>query len=381
MKDKKQILFLLTVTNWDDRRQHLRQAPALLNSGYEIIYMSGKPKNEDFSFDFKDKPLNEKEIKRARYTGSLNLYRKIVKISPDIVQLSSVEHLPLGILLSLVTDIKVVYDCRENMFYSMKHSKVWIPKPVRFILAYCTKLIESIADLTLDGAVFADPGTASYHHMMDDYKKMVFYNTAQLSLFKDSSEKVSSKQFDLVWLGGMSIRSGFDVFIEMLQNFKSYDRPLNILLVGDLEEKEQGILDNYLNRENFHNVTITGIIPHEDVPNYLEKAKVGLVLLNDYPKYHFNIACKAFEYMAVGLPTVSSDLEPQRQFLEEDKSALFFPPGNAEDASKQVFQLLADEDKIEEMGKYARSEVEKKWNCEKEQKKYVEFYNRIAKVS
>jgi hypothetical protein len=45
----------------------------------------------------------------------------------------------------------------------------------------------------------------------------------------------------------------------------------------------------------------------------MQQAHVGLSLLRDIPKFQKNVPTKVFDYMASGLPYVSTDLKPVRQ--------------------------------------------------------------------
>jgi hypothetical protein len=69
----------MTRTPWYDQRQYHRQGPALLAEGHTVVYLAGIPPDI------------------------------------DLLQICSVELLPLGIVAKLLRLTKVVYDCREDM--------------------------------------------------------------------------------------------------------------------------------------------------------------------------------------------------------------------------------------------------------------------------
>ncbi|GAG42372.1 unnamed protein product, partial [marine sediment metagenome] len=104
------ICMLLTTTHWGDQRQFYKQAPALVQGGHEVVFMAGQPDGE-INPPFEYHVLSNKSRRRARFAGALNLFRKIRKLKPDCVQLCSIEQLPLGLALKLLTRIQVVYDC------------------------------------------------------------------------------------------------------------------------------------------------------------------------------------------------------------------------------------------------------------------------------
>ncbi|NLT72730.1 MAG: glycosyltransferase family 4 protein [Chloroflexi bacterium] len=285
----------------------------------------------------------------------------------------------MGIILSVFTRIKVVYDCREHMFYSFLHSKTQYSRLMRTLLAYACRVIESLADITFDGIIFADPGTASWHSAAPECRKLVFYNAAPLDQFTLVHQPLEHREYDLVLLGGMTQRSGFGVLISMLDELCRADMNCKVLLVGALDPEAVALLEDGMKRwESTISVTVTARVPHETVPSLLQQAKVGLVLLLDLPKFQHNIASKAFEYMACGLPTIASDLAPQRHFLREGHTALFFPPGDGKAAAELVTHLLHNIPEAQAMGDRARRDAEEHWNCAAMQDQLRSFYRRIT---
>ena len=115
--------FLMTRTPWYDQRQYHRQGPALLAEGHTVVYLAGIPPDIDLDYPYEPVPLSAAERKAAARTGGLNLLRKIARARLDLLQICSVELLPLGIVAKLLRMTKVVYDCREDMPSAMRDHK------------------------------------------------------------------------------------------------------------------------------------------------------------------------------------------------------------------------------------------------------------------
>ncbi len=373
----KKIGMLLTITPWKDMRPYYWQAPAFLREGYEVIYFAGESDGE-ITLPLKYIALSKRERRLARFTGALNLFFKVIKNKPTVLQLLSVEGLPLGLALKLFTNIKVTYDCREDMFNSMRFSKEKVPVPVRILLAYATRFLEYLAALTFDGIIASDPAIYRTHRNMPENKKSIFYNTPLLSQFTGNFLPLPEREFDLAFLGSMGRRSGFFVLLEIIRLLHKKGIQARILLIGSPKKKLLPHLKKTLTELDMEgNVTITGYVDHKVVPQILSKAKIGLVLLLDDPKFHNNIACKAFEYMACGMPVVSSDLPPERLFIQENVTGAFFRPGDAREAADKIELLLQDLTMAQKIGECGRHAVESKWNCENNQKELLLFYRKI----
>jgi glycosyltransferase involved in cell wall biosynthesis len=307
--------------------------------------------------------------------GSINLFLHIVKSHADFLQVCSVEQLPLGILVKLVKPtVRVIYDCREDMYHSMLHSKTRFRGVTRIALAACTFCVEHLAMRLFDALVTADPGVASLHGGMPERRKSVFYNTANQELFGAPPVPLRERPYDLALLGGMGRRSGLYVLLDAVEALWRDGVRCRILLIGNPEGEGavriQGIAAKY---HMSNGILITGQVKHSDVPKLLQKAKIGLVTLLDMPKYHYNIACKVFEYMACGMPTICSDLPPQHHILDQGGAALFFRPGDSGDLAQKIRMVIHDEPRLVEMGRAARKLFETIWNSDLEQRKYQAF--------
>lgn len=373
------IAFLLTGTpvSWQDRRQFHRQAPALIAAGHEVIFVAGDPGKEELN-GIRFSILPEAKRRKVFLTGGLNIFRWIKKLDPDAVQICSIGNLPLGLMLKAFTKIKVFYDCREDMYSSMLYSKVRFPKWQRRILAECTRIIQFFAAKTFDGMILSDPATFEIHKAMSPEKKVIFYNTAPLSGFGKDYPPLKERPYDITLLGGMGRRSGIYVLLGILKELAEEGRKIKTILIGSPGKADEKFIENTISELQLQDsVEITGRIPYLEVRDKLIQAKIGLVLLLDCPKFHNNIACKAFEYMACGMPVVTSDLPPERFFLEEGKHAKFFKPGDSMGAARAIITLLDDIETAQKMGENGRGAVEQKWNCEIEQEKYRQFYQKI----
>jgi glycosyltransferase involved in cell wall biosynthesis len=337
--------------------------------------MSGKP-DENNTNGLTYVTISNKERKVALLSGGINLFFKVARQKPDVVQLFSIDQLPLGIAIKLFTKIKVVYDCREDMFHSIRDHKDRINKPLRWIFAYVAKFVEYISCEIFDGLVVSDSAIFDIHYYIPPEKKMIFYNTPSLKLFQSSYKPLTDRKYDVVLMGSMSPRTGVTNLLEATAILKQKGYVLKVLLLGQPLESVMGSINKITEDKQLKDqVEITGLMPHSEVPNWLQEVKIGVVGLLDMPKFRNNIACKAFEYMACGMPVVSSDLPPERLFIEEGKTGLFFKPGNTEELASCIKRLLDDLPKSGKMGAEGRKAVEGQWNCENMQKKLVQFYS------
>lgn len=369
----KNVLFVHTTGDWWESRYQYKQIPALKKAGYNVIHLIKDQDTSACSYCSFIKVSG----KKIRVTGGLILLFKILKLKIDIIQICNIETLPLGILLSVFFRKKVFYDCIEDHYKSMIYSKTNYPKPLRKFFAVLVLTMEKIAEKTFVGIITSDPYLFKSHKLINIGKKMLFYNMPALRDFQ-KVRNAEIKKFDLVVLGSMSIRTGVLDVIHSIIELKKENVFVSLKLIGDpFKDKELEVeIRKILTEDNISDqITITGKIPFYEIPLELSTCKIGIIPLLDLPKFQNNIAMKQWEYWALGLPVIASKLIPQEYFIKDGFNGLFYEPGNIEDLKLKIKQLIQNPSKIKVLGENGQKKIEKIWNSENQEIKYVDFYN------
>lgn len=373
---KKNILFVHTTGPWWDHRYYFKQMPALQKEFANITYLVKEDKS------IKDCPfalvtVSAKKIKWARLTGGLNLFFYLLTSRQDAIQLCNIELLPVGILLGLFSRKKIFYDCREDHYHAMLHSKVWFPKWFRYFLGFGVKVIEFFAAKTFTGFIDSDPAIYKFHTFMPDHKKMIFYNMALAEQFNSPAIDRSEKKFDFTVLGSMSIRTGVLDVVKSIASLNKQGIATNLKLIGDPESDRrlfEQVQDVIRANEIQNHIFITGRVPYFRIPFELADCKVGIIPLLDLPKFQNNIATKQFEYMASEMPVIATNLPPQQIFIQEGFNGFHYEPGNIDELRSKMQYFLTNPDEIRRMGGNAFRKINLDWTSESQQAKYIEFY-------
>jgi glycosyltransferase involved in cell wall biosynthesis len=372
--------FLMTRTPWYDQRQYHRQGPALLAEGHTVVYLAGIPPDSDLDYPYEPVPLSAAERKTAARTGGVNLLRKVARARLDLLQICSIELLPLGIAIELLRVTKVVYDCREDMPSSIRHHKPWFPEPVAIGLSLMTRLLESVGDRLFDGLVTADPTVAKLHAHMPADRKVIFYNVAPTKHFPVDGPALADREYDVGIIGSISEHTGVLDTVRAVALLRDRGMRLRVVVAGwfagaaETTVKqlvdELGLMDQFIFR---------GAIDHLEVPKLLYNARVGIVSLHDYPKFRHNIASKAFEFMAARVVTVATDLPSQRVFLKHGHNAMFYAPGNVDELARVLSSLLGDLKAAQRLADQARRDFLNRWNLERNIAPYAGLYDRLTR--
>ena len=137
---------------------------------------------------------------------------------------------------------------------------------------------------------------------------------------------------------------GLELLIDVAERFED----IHFLVVGGLDEDNVKYADAAKSR-NIENFQLTGFVPHSSVPMYLRATDI---LVIPYTKEitikggtrasEFTSPIKLFEYMASGRPIITSSIPTINEVLEDRETALFFEPGNLNDFSSKLEELLAN---------------------------------------
>lgn len=108
------------------------------------------------------------------------------------------------------------------------------------------------------------------------------------------------------------------------------DAGVPILVIGPRTERDRAVarrMDAFLARAN---VTWLGEVPYTEIPRHLTGARVGLTPYADSEFNRSSFPLKTLEYLASGLPVVSTDL-PAVRWLDTDLVAVAATPGEFAD--------------------------------------------------
>ena len=121
----------------------------------------------------------------------------------------------------------------------------------------------------------------------------------------------------------------------------------HLLLVGEMSPE---VLEMIEAMELATALTITGPIPHSDVPDHL--AAMDVAVSSHAPAsdetFYFS-PLKLFEYLACGCPTVAADVGQPGRLIQPGHNGLLYPPGDDAALTAAIQQLVDDPAQAREM--------------------------------
>lgn len=385
MKASLKVAHISTVHSAFDQRIFHRECYSLAVAGYETHLIIHNSITYQYIDGVHIHSIGNKKSKNpavnilGRIKSILKAGQLARKIPADIYHVHDPELIFLGLWLEATTKAAIIFDCHEDNtgYLQQKH---YIKPLVRKMLIWAMRLTEKLAARHFDAIIAADKGVAklfkkSYHAS----RVVTIHNFPRLELFPFPGDNQENKRpYDIVYHGTIP-RYHLEMAFAVAKELKRRDINVRWLFFGKCPDAEwakkeiskQGLEENFL---------LDPVpVPHEKVSSRVLQAKIGFIPLPDLPKFQHNIPTKLFEFMALGMPVVLSDLTPSRPFVGNGQCAFLVQWDNIHGYADAIITLLNKRYLRREMGTVGRKMIESSYNWDIEANKLIQLYNDLLK--
>jgi glycosyltransferase involved in cell wall biosynthesis len=103
-------------------------------------------------------------------------------------------------------------------------------------------------------------------------------------------------------------------------------------------------------------VTVTGTIPHDEMPDHLAAMDVAVAPYDASPDFYFS-PLKLFEYMAAGRAVVAAAIGQIPESVTHGETGLLYAPGDVDALAGQIGRLIDSPALAQKLGNAARAET------------------------
>lgn len=367
-KSPKEICHLTSVHIPFDTRIFHKECKTLYKAGYRVHLVCVHNKDEIIDNVYIHALSEHKGIFK-RILTIVELYRKALHIDAQVYHFHDPELIFTGLLLKLKGK-NVIYDVHEDYFKSFAVKKFIVPL-LRKPTAWLFKNIENFTARFFYAVIVANPPQTEKFKRINKNTILIqnFVNIDEFSI--ENYAPWESRLNAVFYLGNIVINRGLNEMITAIELARK-KVPAELYLAGKFSPNN---LENEIKKKSGDKyVNYVGFLSRKELVELIDKMKIGIAVLRPVGQYMDSYPTKIFEYMAAGLPVITSDFPLYRDIFEPLHCCIFVDPLNPQEIADAIVYLLKNPEKAETMGKRGREAVESSYRWDKEEEKLLSLY-------
>ena len=298
---------------------------------------------------------------------------RIIKLKEiDIVHLHGLLNFQ-GALAALLTRRSVVWHFHETLY----------PK-------FLVDIIRPFTRFAADSFVHISENTRDYYRTGSSCKETLIYEPADTKNFDPFSlkkedkvnlrKKLNIREDDIVLgsVGNISWVKGYENLIMSMGTLKKENKNLKLLIAGKILSTQAGYYERLKKLVSSlgleQDIFFLGV--REDIPQLLSIMDVFIT-----PSLTEGTPLSIIEAMSMKLPVIASRVGGIPELISDGKTGLLVNPGNPDEITDAVLNLLENSKIRREMGRRAREAAKKKFSTERCVKGHEKIYKKLMKLT
>ena len=166
---------------------------------------------------------------------------------------------------------------------------------------------------------------------------------------KKSELKINPKNINIICVSKLRDGKGHKYLLKAFEESYNKNKNVNLMLVGDGEKREK-LLDQIENYESKNNIYFLG--DRSDVKEILKISDIFIL-----PTLGEGMSNAIMEAMASGLPIITTDIEVNKELIENNKTGILIPIKNIHEISVSVEKLISDPNYANSLGMRAKEKI------------------------
>jgi glycosyltransferase involved in cell wall biosynthesis len=270
---------------------------------------------------------------------------------------------------------RVVFDMHEHTPVAIT-TKEWLPVPARKGLSRIVRWAERLL-LARTPVIFAETAYGK------DYPWVQCSATVlNMPLVEELHALTMTKHslFTIGYLGLIASRRGAGTMLAAADILVKRGRSFSLELVGTVAEPFRAELARRQANATYPLHT-PGYVPPRQGWERMARCHVGVAVLASTPNNRMSYPTKIFEYMALGIPVITSDFPLYRAVIEESQCGFCIDPHSPETLADKIEWVIGHPEAAAAMGQRGREAARHRFNWKPEAEKLLRFYDGLLPVT
>lgn len=322
-------------------------------------------------------PFKRIETRRGRvWKIPARVLPRLLRLAPrvDLIHFHDFDLLPLLALLSVYRPL--VYDVHENYPEEML-VKYWVPRPLRKPLSVMTRWGQFALARLVGNVVLVVPHQETAFPS-SAIRRVRIANYASRQLADEAADDYDRRPDTVIFTGRQYESNGSLLLLDIAEEVHKKWPHVRFLVSDQFPLPQEVYRSRYVEEVERRGLSklieLFPRVPSQQLMSVLNRATIGISPTLRTPKHEMGLPTKIFEYMAAGLPVVTSDLPTQRTLIEKTGAGLLAQPEDVQSFVAAIGALVDDRARARHMGMMGQQAMLNCYSWESQMPKLLAFY-------
>ncbi|MCG8305872.1 MAG: glycosyltransferase [Cytophagales bacterium] len=272
----------------------------------------------------------------ARLGASFKIFKKLLKVKPEIVMVTCAELLIVSIVYKILFGSKIIYDIQENYYRNIAYTNVY-PPLVKYPVAMLTRAVELVSCRFADRCFLAEKVYRRQLRFAAS-KSAVIENKALIPPVGFPAKKTSGKTLTFLYCGTIAEHYGVFEAIGFVARLKASLRSAKLIIAGYSAHVRtyQKLRAEIAGMDFIQLIGGDHLVPHSQILNELNRADFCLLPYRKSKSTEGRIPTKLFECLAMEKPIIISPNPAWDSIVKKNNAGIIHDFSQLEDFPEEM---------------------------------------------